>query len=117
MKTISRRLLHIFLLIVWFGIVLFPAMAFILASNQQIQLGSGPQRHVRIFLLQEPESRGIGVEWARRAGNFPSCAETRLVYLMWRGEGEGTRYCSCFDSNGRLADSAPGRCPPGGLQP
>jgi hypothetical protein len=117
MKTIPRRLLYAIFLLVWFGIVLLPALAFVLASNQQIQLGSDPQRHVRIFLLQEPESRGIGIEWARRAGVASGCSETRLAYLMWRGEGERARYCSCFDSNGQFVDSAPGRCPRGGLQP
>ncbi len=117
MKTVSRRLLYTVLLIIWFGIVLFPALAVILASNQQITLGSDPQRRVRIFLVQEPEARGVGLEWARPAGDAPGCSETRLIYLMWRGDGPGARFCSCFDGAGQFTDSAPGRCPAGGLLP
>lgn len=112
MKTTSRRVVYFILLLLWLIVVLFPAFAVVLASRQQIQLGSDPQRHVRIFLLQEPATRGVGVEWVRPAAGSPGCAQTRLAYLVWRGEGENARFCSCFDNDGEFVNSHPGSCQP-----
>jgi hypothetical protein len=108
----SRRVVYTVLLLLWFTVIFFPAFAIVLASRQQIQVGSDPQRHVRIFLLQEPDTRGVGVEWVRPAAGSPGCSETRLTYLMWRGEGENARFCSCFDSRGEFRSSHAGSCQP-----
>lgn len=110
MKRTRRRLLYALLLLVWLVIMLFPVFAVVLAARQQIQIGDDPQSHLRLFLVQEPDARGVGLEWARPSGTA-GCAQTRLAYLLWRGEGQNARFCSCYDDRGQFVGSHPGTCP------
>lgn len=109
MSRTPRRILYIVLFFLWLVVMLFPLFAVVLAAREQIQIGDNPGSHLRIFLVQEQEARGVGVEWARLSGS-EGCAETRLTYLLWRGEGENTRFCSCFDAGGQSLGSYPGSC-------
>lgn len=109
MKHAPRRILYTVLFLLWLVFMLFPIFAVMLASSEQIQIGEAPGSHLRIFLVQEEEARGVGVEWARPSA-VEGCAETRLVYLLWRGRGENVRFCSCFDDGGQLMSSDRGSC-------
>ena len=92
-----RRLIYTLIIIVWLIIMSFPVFALVLASNQQIELGSDPNRHLRIFLVQEEEANGVGIEWARNARSANTCTKTSVNYVMWEGEGESVTYCQCYD--------------------
>lgn len=118
MKRWLRRLAHSLILLVWFLFISLPIVAFALANRGQLQLG-GPQRHVRLFLVQEREVEGVGVEWTRPyqtrnqvANEAPDCSRTSINYLTWRGEGENVVYCQCYapDGDHPLA-SGPDVCP------
>ena len=72
-------------------------MALVLANQQQIEIGSDVSSHIRIFLVQENEAQGVGVEWARPIRKAPSCSTTSVNYLLWEGEAESAAYCQCYD--------------------
>jgi hypothetical protein len=104
-----RRVLILLFVLVWLAILSLPLLAFTLASRQQIQLGST----ARIFLIQEKEAEGIGVEWQRPYRPQPNCSQTSVRYLMWVGETENTTYCHCIDAQTGFATAvAQGVCTP-----
>lgn len=72
-------------------------MALVLATQNQIQLGSNPNRHLRIFMVQEDEAAGVGIEWARNGRTNSACTKTSVNYLLWEGEAESVSFCQCFD--------------------
>ncbi|MDT8305744.1 MAG: hypothetical protein RRC07_07385 [Anaerolineae bacterium] len=111
MKRGYRRIVYAVLLLLWLVVMLFPVFAVVLATRQQIELGSDPQRQVRIFLVQESAARGVGVEWTRPARGRADCTQSQLVYLMWRGVGENASFCTCYDDDGSMLSSNPGACP------
>lgn len=90
--------------------MLFPVLAVVLATQEQIQIGGDAGSHVRLFLLQDRESEGVGIEWTRRVQEPPRCAQTSLIYLMWEGEGDNATYCQCYDETGATVVSTPGAC-------
>ena len=65
MKRWLKRFFVAVLLMVWLLIMLFPCMAFSLAMRTEIQIGSNPDNHVRVFLVSEELGEGIGMEWKR----------------------------------------------------
>lgn len=112
MKRWLRRLGTTLLLISWLVVMAFPVVAFLLATQQQIQLGGTDGRHLRLFLLQEADAGGIGVEWSRSAGD--NCLKTSIGYLLWDGDENGSAisYCRCLDPvTGLLAPAAVETCP------
>lgn len=74
-----------------------PLVAFRLATNGEIRVGQEGGRQVRLFLLQEKETEGIGVQASRPQTDDPSCMMTTVRYFMWRGEGESNQFCICQD--------------------
>lgn len=97
------------LLLVWLLVMAFPVVAVVLATQKQIEVGGDEGRQVRVFLLQEREQEGLGIEWTGPEGEG-GCRETRLVYLMWVGEGENVTYCRCDAGDGSLDESYAGSC-------
>lgn len=97
MKTWLRRLIYLVIILVWLLILSFPTFAFFLAMRGQVQIGNEDGRYVRIFLLQEPDAEGIGIERQRPLREPPGCRQTTVSYLMWVGEGERVSFCQCFD--------------------
>ena len=87
-----------------------PFVAFTLAARNQIELGSSEQFYVRLFLIQEDNAEGIGLETARPYGIEPSCIETNVRYFMWVGEPENVMFCQCRDSNGSYLSATQGSC-------
>jgi hypothetical protein len=108
MNVWLRRLLMLLAVLVWLAIMLIPALAFILARNEQIQIGRGDGRHWRVFLLHDADSEGLGLERSRPVappGDAPSgvsCLRTTVDYWLWVGEipgvSFGAAYCQCFDA-------------------
>jgi hypothetical protein len=98
-----RRLLMLLVVLVWLGIILLPTVAFVLARNNQIQLGDTGGPHWRLFLLQEAQTEGLGLERAQTVTPPPDapetaqCLRTTVSYWFWTGEGENAAYCQCVD--------------------
>lgn len=98
MRRLPRRLLYTIAIIIWLLVMSFPIIAMVLATQQQIQIGDDSRRHVRLFLLQEENAQGVGIEWARPLRENRSCSKTSVNYLLWEGEAKPASYCQCFDT-------------------
>ena len=105
-----RRLVILLILTLWLILLAFPAVAFILATRDQIQVGDDPAQHLRLFLVSEPQAQGVGIERARRLKNPNGCSQTNVAFLMWEGESESIVYCQCFDEGGGVVVSQTSAC-------
>ena len=106
MKRWPRRLLYSVILLVWLVVMSLPLVAIVLASRGELDIGS-ERRHVRLFMVQEDESQGVGIQWTRPRLFEPDCLKTNLNYVMWVGEGENATYCQCADAQtGALTSSS-----------
>lgn len=121
MNVWARRLLMLSILLIWLAIMILPALAFILARNGQFQIGRADDRHWRVFLIQEAETEGLGLERSSRvpppdnAGEPARCLRTTVGYWLWSGEASNadytTAYCQCFDAtSGDVLDMVPPAC-------
>lgn len=111
MNRWSKRILTLLFLIFWLVAISLPAFAFLLAARGQLQVGV-PDNHVRVFLLQEADAEGIGVERTRpQQTTTTRCIETSVRYLMWAGAPENTTFCQCENADGELMSATNGRCP------
>lgn len=110
MKQTLRRLAYALVLLIWLLIMLFPVVAVVLATQGEIQVGKETDSHIRLFLLQERENEGVGIEWTRRVREPAQCAQSSLIYLLWKGEGDNATYCQCYDEAGAIIVSRPGAC-------
>jgi hypothetical protein len=97
MKRWGRRLAYALVALLWLVVMSFPVLAFLLAARGQVQFGVDPDRHLRLFLVQERNFEGVGVEWVRPYGEQPACTQTAVRYLMWAGEAENVSFCQCVD--------------------
>lgn len=97
MNKWPRRVLYLLIIVLWLIVLSVPFFAFVLAARKQIQIGDDPRSHLRVFLVQEQGSEGIGVEWVRPYRPNPACAQTSVNYFMWSGEPEPVLYCQCYD--------------------
>lgn len=100
MSRWPRRFAYSLFFIVWLCVMSLPLIAGILAIRGEIRIGSQPQQQLRLSLLQEAELEGIVIQWTRPTrplGEQQNCSKSSLIYLMWRGEGENTTFCRCFD--------------------
>jgi len=105
LRTWLRRLGYLLFLIVWLLVMAFPAFAFFLATQGEINLGQDAQNHVRFFLVQEEEAGGVGIEWTRpfsKSEVNQNCAKTSIRYILWTGNNseQNVTYCQCFDAAG-----------------
>jgi hypothetical protein len=115
-----KRLLIGLLLVVWLVLLISPTLAVVLARNGQLQLGSSDGPHTRLFLLQEADNEGLGLERARPVPAPPGVAEsvmclrTSVRYWMWTEGAENlpADYCQCIDNatGSAIAERSPA-CP------
>lgn len=110
MRRWSRRLVYLLLLLLWLLFISLPFFAFTLAGNKQIELGDPSGIYLRIFVLQEKDSEGVGVEFARPYAPAPSCHQTEVRYFMWVGTGEDVTYCQCLDDLSQPLSATAGPC-------
>lgn len=117
MNVWLRRILMVLFVLFWLALILTPSLAFVLARNGQIQIGASEGRHWRLFMVQQADAEGVGLERGRPvsppddASDSAACLQTTISYWMWAGEGQGTRYCQCVDSvTGDLVDDIPPAC-------
>jgi hypothetical protein len=111
MKRWGRRSLYLLGFIVWLIAMIFPVIAFLLATQGEIDFGGDQSYHLRLFLLQEPGSQGVGIEWTRPSRQPANCFQNTVSYLLWEGEGENTTYCLCHDpASGEVLSTIPRAC-------
>ena len=91
-------------IIVWLFFMSLPIFVFQLINNGQLEWGEDPQNQIRLFLLQEPGYEGIGLQWSVTRDEAGSCVETAVYYLMFAGEAENSRSCTCMEN---LGDRSP----------
>ena len=72
-----------------------PIFACRLVTTGVLQFGNEQGNFLNIFMLQEPEQEGIGVQWSRSFDDEAICTSTSVRYFMFEGEGENLDYCSC----------------------
>ena len=98
-RSLLRPMAYLVAILAWLFVMSLPVLAFLIATRGQIQLGADAQSNVRLFLVQEENVQGLGVEWSRRDSDSRDCARTTVKYLLWQGGGSGqnVEYCRCFD--------------------
>ena len=108
----GRRLVYTGGIVIWLIIMCFPIIAFLLATRGEIRIGSENLSGIRIFLISEKQTRGIGFQWDRQLPNDPGCVKSTLKYLLWDGNESGinTDYCWCYDLSGQTPQVT-GSCP------
>ncbi len=120
MNTWVKRILIGLALAGWVLILLTPTLAVVLARNGQIQLGSSDGPHTRLFMLQEADNEGMGLERARSvpvpdgAADSIMCLRTTVTYWMWTPgiENQPADYCQCLDTaTGAVAGVTSPACP------
>jgi len=99
MKRCSRRLLILLAGILWLLLMVLPMTAFLLAARGEIVLGNNPGSHIRLFLLQDAQEQGVGLEWSRLAGEEAGCFRNNVYYFLWEGEATNAAFCQCFDTD------------------
>ncbi len=101
MKVWLRRILYTFIVFLWLIVMSLPIVMFVLGARGELQFGSTPQNHLRLFLVREEEADGVGFQWTRRVSGQTECSRTTVVYWVWEGKQQDTvQYCQCFDANG-----------------
>jgi hypothetical protein len=105
-----RRLAYLLLFACWLALMLVPAVAFVLATKNQIQVGSVPAQYVRLFLISEPDAQGIGLESASWADDTEQCVQTAVSFLMWEGQSDAVIHCQCFDGQGGVVSVEQSAC-------
>lgn len=117
MKRWTRRLLILTFILIWLLVMVLPTVAFVLAMNGQLRLGGDDQRYWRLFMVQEAEAEGIGLERARPVDALPDappntqCSKVSVSYWLWAGEGQSAEYCQCSDgATGQSVDVVPPAC-------
>jgi hypothetical protein len=95
MQEWGRRLGCPLLFLLWLIVMSLPLLSIVLAMRGQIQLGGEERTQIRIFLLQQRDVEGVGVEWSRPLRRQPGCRQTTVTYFMWRGQGENARFTTC----------------------
>lgn len=102
MKRWLRRFAYLLVVLLWLLLISFPVVAFLLATQGQLQIGEPNRSGLRLFMVQERNSQGIGLQWTRPlsgSSDQASCSQTSLRYYLWEGsdQGENVDYCQCFD--------------------
>lgn len=104
-RRLLRPVLYLLSILVWLFVMSLPLAAFLIATRGEIQLGGDTNSNIRIFLVQESEAQGLGLEWSRQHGDTEGCAKTTVRYLLWEGSepGQGVEYCRCYDPGSGLS--------------
>ena len=94
-----RRLGFLAIILLWLATMSFPLIAFVLATRSEIELGVNSGSHVRIFMVQESDLQGVGLEVSREVRSNPLCLTTNVVFFLWEGASgnQNVSFCQCYD--------------------
>jgi hypothetical protein len=86
--------------------MLFPIVAFVLATRGEIGVGDANESGFRLFLLNDAAFQGIGIERRRQIDSEDNCLQSTLNFLLWEGENDNLdiTFCQCFDEDTGFAD-------------
>lgn len=112
MKKWARRSAYLLVLLLWLVVISLPFFAFSLAARKQFEFGDPAATYLRIFVIQEKDTEGLGLEYSRPFAPSPGCQQTDVRYFMWSGRGENVTFCQCVDAEGRPLSAVPGACGP-----
>ncbi|MFK7804079.1 MAG: hypothetical protein AB8G95_20770 [Anaerolineae bacterium] len=89
---------------------LIPLFGCRLVTQGVLQFGDEDGRFLNVFMLQDPDQEGIGMQWTRTFEHDDQavCTRTTVRYYMFVGEGENLNYCEC--SNVSISESLPDMC-------
>ena len=98
-KAWLKRFGCLLLVLLWLIAMIFPTFAFVLAAQEQIEVGERTGWYVRFFVVDEADGEGIGVESARPFFGENQCVKNNISYLMWEGNTleQNNSYCQCYD--------------------
>jgi len=118
-RSRKRRIGCAILIILWFALLLVPCGLFYFAVQQEftIPLGGAPGQELRVWLVMEPRTRGLGTSVGQVASQsgLELCVQTTTTYLLWAGRPENATYCECYarsqpDQPWSYLNNAPGAC-------
>jgi hypothetical protein len=92
-------------LVIWAVLILSPCASILIATQRDITipLGELPGQALRVWLIEEPTQRGIGISTPRLIGEVASgtaCVEVSSRFILWMGQGEPTTICECYARQG-----------------
>lgn len=113
-----RRFGCFLVLVLWCIILLSPCFLVVLATQQEIliQTGELPGQSLRIWLVNEPRQRGIGISRPSIYAEAENiiCLQVDVNFLLWMGSEKPNTYCDCFsdpgNKNWELVSSNPEIC-------
>lgn len=117
-RTLLGRIGCVLGLLIWAVLIFMPCIIGILVTQGEINigLGSAPGQNLRIWLIMEPDERGIGISSpsVQQNGN-QICVQTDVRYLLWMGSEEPSTYCDCYtrtaaDTEWEYTETSLGRC-------
>ncbi|HYO88118.1 MAG TPA: hypothetical protein VER79_05685 [Candidatus Limnocylindrales bacterium] len=95
-----RRIGCTTVIVLWFMLLLTPCLCFYISVQQEvtIALGAAPGQSLRVWLVMEPRTRGLGVSVGQVSSETATevCVETLTRYLLWQGRPQDTLYCECY---------------------
>lgn len=88
------------LLVIWFALLLTPCFLITLAVQQEVRISTGgaPGQELRVWLLMEVDTRGVGVSTGtvKSQTDTNMCVQTDIRYFLWQGSEESVSYCECY---------------------
>jgi hypothetical protein len=88
------------LLVFWFALLLTPCFLITLAVQQEVRITTGPVpgQELRVWLIMEAETRGLGVSTGNVATQTETslCLQTDIRYFLWQGSEAPVSYCECY---------------------
>jgi hypothetical protein len=96
---VLRRAAYVIATVVWLVLMTLPILAFILAARGEIMLGDDPGSNVRLFMVNEDELHGIGLQRTSEINFGEDCYRTSVDYLLWEGDAseQDIDFCTCYD--------------------
>lgn len=92
--------------LLWLACMLTPCFFVTLAVRKEIVYSRSdiPDHQYRIFLIEDPDRRGIGVvRGGIKSGGEDektACVAISVDYFLWESEGESVDYCNCYEKAG-----------------
>ncbi len=87
------------MILLWLALMTLPFVSIVLAARGELNVGDETGAGFRLFLLQESERQGLGIQWRRNSGTQEDCLKTSVYYALWEGTNIdiNTTFCQCFD--------------------
>jgi hypothetical protein len=94
-----KRVGYFLVILIWLLLITVPFVSIVLAARGELMVGGESGSGFRLFLLQEGEQQGLGIQWRRNSRTQDDCLITSVYYALWEGSNRdiNTTFCQCFD--------------------